>query len=101
MVLGLKRRPPKKPPGRGGRVQLGINGLIHLPHAAFAYLGGDLIRAEGGAGLKRQIKTPVGIKLSGPDLDVLQELGQNVEAVVRNVPGTLSVYAERVMGATT
>ena len=48
--------------------------------------------------LSTGIKTPVGIKLSGPDLTVLEELGQKVEAVVREVPGTLSVYAERVMG---
>ena len=33
-------------------VELGIPRPIHLPHAAFADLGGDLIGAEGGAGLK-------------------------------------------------
>jgi len=48
--------------------------------------------------LSTGIKTPVGIKLSGPDLMVLQDLGEEVEAVMREVPGTLSVYAERVMG---
>ncbi|GAB4249526.1 MAG: CusA/CzcA family heavy metal efflux RND transporter [Acidobacteriota bacterium] len=48
--------------------------------------------------LSTGIKTPVGIKLAGPDLNVLQELGRQVEAVVRQVPGTLSVYSERVMG---
>ena len=44
------------------------------------------------------IKTPVGIKIAGPDLDVLEELGKQIEHVVRGVPGTLSAYAERVMG---
>ncbi|MFQ5739985.1 MAG: efflux RND transporter permease subunit [Acidobacteriota bacterium] len=48
--------------------------------------------------LSTGIKTPVGIKLSGPDLTVLQDLGEEVESVIRNVPGTLSVYSERVMG---
>ena len=48
--------------------------------------------------LSTGIKTPVGIKISGPDLTVLQEVGRNVEAVVRQVPGTRSAYAERVMG---
>ena len=48
--------------------------------------------------LSTGIKTPVGIKLGGPDLTVLQELGQQVELIMRNVPGTLSVYSERVMG---
>ena len=48
--------------------------------------------------LSTGIKTPVGIKLGGPNLQVLEDLGKEVEAVIRNVPGTLSVYAERVMG---
>jgi Cu(I)/Ag(I) efflux system membrane protein CusA/SilA len=48
--------------------------------------------------LSTGIKTPVGIKLAGPDLKVLDKLGKQIEAVVRGIPGTLSVYAERVMG---
>ena len=48
--------------------------------------------------LSTGIKTPVGIKISGPDLRELERLGKEVERVVRRVPGTLSVYAERVMG---
>jgi len=48
--------------------------------------------------LSTGIKTPVGIKLAGPDLSVLEEIGRDVEAVIREVPGTASVYAERVMG---
>jgi Cu(I)/Ag(I) efflux system membrane protein CusA/SilA len=50
--------------------------------------------------LSTGIKTPVGIKIGGPDLGVLQELGQQVEAVVKGLPGTLSAYSERVMGGT-
>ncbi|MEE8463111.1 MAG: CusA/CzcA family heavy metal efflux RND transporter, partial [Acidobacteriota bacterium] len=48
--------------------------------------------------LSTGIKTPVGIKLSGTDLTILEDLGKEIEAVIREVPGTLSVYAERVMG---
>ena len=48
--------------------------------------------------LSTGIKTPVGVKLSGPDLWVLERLGQEVEAVLREVPGTRSAYAERTMG---
>ena len=48
--------------------------------------------------LSTGIKTPVGIKLSGPDLRVLEDLGSRVEAVVRDVPGTRSAYSERAMG---
>ena len=48
--------------------------------------------------LSTGIKTPVGIKLMGPDLEVLSELGSRIEAVVQDVPGTLSAYSERVTG---
>jgi copper/silver efflux system protein len=42
------------------------------------------------------IKTPVGIKIFGADLTVIQGLGQQVERILQQVPGTRSVYAERV-----
>ena len=48
--------------------------------------------------LSTGIKTPVGIKIAGPDLRVLEGLGKEVEAIVRDLPGTLSAYSERVMG---
>jgi copper/silver efflux system protein len=48
--------------------------------------------------LSTGIKTPVGIKVSGPDLAVLDRVGREIESVIRDVPGTLSVYAERVTG---
>ena len=48
--------------------------------------------------LSTGIKTPVGIKVSGPDLGTLQQIGEEVEAVIGRVPGTLSVFSERVMG---
>ena len=48
--------------------------------------------------LSTGIKTPVGIKVAGPDLTTLQEIAERVETVVKPLPGTLSVYAERVMG---
>jgi Cu(I)/Ag(I) efflux system membrane protein CusA/SilA len=44
------------------------------------------------------IKTPVGIKIAGPDLAELERVASEVEAVVKGVPGTLSAFAERTMG---
>ena len=41
------------------------------------------------------IRTPVGIKIMGPDLATIQQLGQKIETIVKAVPGTTSVYAER------
>ncbi|KMP11437.1 cation transporter [Candidatus Nitromaritima sp. SCGC AAA799-C22] len=48
--------------------------------------------------LSTGIKTPVGIKIAGDDLDTLQQLGEKIESVVHSIPGTLSVYSERVVG---
>jgi Cu(I)/Ag(I) efflux system membrane protein CusA/SilA len=44
------------------------------------------------------IKTPVGIKVAGPDLEVIEGIGQELEKVLANVEGTASVYSERVAG---
>ncbi|MDH5472825.1 MAG: CusA/CzcA family heavy metal efflux RND transporter, partial [Gammaproteobacteria bacterium] len=44
------------------------------------------------------IKTPVGIKVAGADLSVIQDIGKRIEDVVHKVPGTVSVYSERVAG---
>ncbi len=44
------------------------------------------------------IKTPVGIKVAGPDLEVIERIGQDLERVLANVDGTASVYSERVAG---
>ncbi len=48
--------------------------------------------------LSTGIKTPIGIKLMGPDLQVLSDLGREIESVVREVPGTLSVFADKTVG---
>ncbi len=45
------------------------------------------------------IRTPVGVKVAGPSLATLEEIGRAIEAAVRAVPGTVSVYSERVTGA--
>ena len=44
------------------------------------------------------IRTPVGIKVLGRDLGDMEKVARQIETVVRNVPGTSSAYAERVIG---
>lgn len=44
------------------------------------------------------IKTPVGIKISGPKLTEIQAIGLQLETILKDVPGTASVYSERVAG---
>ncbi len=48
--------------------------------------------------LSTGIKTPVGIKLMGDNLDTLNVLGARVQAIVQKIPGTLSAYADKVTG---
>jgi Cu(I)/Ag(I) efflux system membrane protein CusA/SilA len=47
--------------------------------------------------LSTGIRTPVGIKILGPDLKVTQRLGEEIEQALKNVPGTRNIYAERVV----
>ncbi|HYJ53656.1 MAG TPA: efflux RND transporter permease subunit [Allosphingosinicella sp.] len=44
------------------------------------------------------IKSPVGVKISGPDLATLQRLGEEIERAVRPVPGTVSAVSDRLSG---
>ncbi len=44
------------------------------------------------------IKTPVGVKVAGPSLEKIEEIGKQIEEALNDVPGTISVYAERVAG---
>ncbi|WP_299662823.1 efflux RND transporter permease subunit [uncultured Psychromonas sp.] len=44
------------------------------------------------------IKTPIGIKIAGGDLAEIEKIGKQVEQILKDVPGTASVYAERVSG---
>ncbi|MDO8433716.1 MAG: CusA/CzcA family heavy metal efflux RND transporter [Candidatus Binatus sp.] len=44
------------------------------------------------------IRTPIGVKIFGPDLGEIAKIGESLESILRSVPGTRSVYAEREMG---
>jgi Cu(I)/Ag(I) efflux system membrane protein CusA/SilA len=72
-----------------------LNGLIKFPGVTNAWTMPIKTRIDM---LSTGIKTPVGIKLTGPELGELQKLGEQVEPLIRKLPGTRSVYAERVAG---
>ncbi|MGX0939619.1 copper/silver efflux system protein [Cupriavidus metallidurans] len=48
--------------------------------------------------LSTGIRTPIGVKVFGKDLDEIEVLARSIEAVVKTVPGTTSAFAERVTG---
>jgi copper/silver efflux system protein len=48
--------------------------------------------------LSTGVRTPIGIKVLGPDLKVIQRVGEDIERILRTVPGTRNVLAERTAG---
>jgi Cu(I)/Ag(I) efflux system membrane protein CusA/SilA len=72
-----------------------LDGMLQFPGVTNAWTMPIKTRIDM---LATGIKTPVGIKLLGDDLDVLSEVGQQIEAVINPLPGTASVYSERVVG---
>lgn len=48
--------------------------------------------------LSTGIKTPVGIKVAGTDLNILQDIGKDIETIAKTIPGTRSAFAERAVG---
>lgn len=48
--------------------------------------------------LSTGVRTPIGIKVYGADLDVIEEIGIQIESALKDVPGTRSIYAERTAG---
>jgi Cu(I)/Ag(I) efflux system membrane protein CusA/SilA len=72
-----------------------LNSAIQFPGLANAWTMPIKTRIDM---LSTGIKTPVGIKIAGPNLAELERIGSEVEAVVKQVPGTASAYSERVIG---
>jgi Cu(I)/Ag(I) efflux system membrane protein CusA/SilA len=72
-----------------------LDAIVKLPGVTNAWVMPIKTRIDM---LATGIKTPVGIKISGPKLEIIQEIGQQLEGILANVPGTASVYSERVAG---
>ncbi|WP_340123442.1 CusA/CzcA family heavy metal efflux RND transporter [Methylobacter svalbardensis] len=68
---------------------------IHFPGLANAWTMPIKTRVDM---LSTGIKTPVGIKVSGPDLNVLQSLSLEIERAMKTMPETLSAYGDRAVG---
>ena len=78
-----------------GRLRQELQRVVDLPGLTNAWVMPIRTRIDM---LATGIKTPVGIKIAGPDLEVIQRIGAQVEQAVRAVPGTVSAFAERVAG---
>ena len=72
-----------------------LNQRVQLPGLTNAWVWPIKTRIDM---LATGIKTPVGIKVAGPDLSVIQQIGKDIETVLKEVPGTASAFSERVAG---
>ena len=72
-----------------------LDNLVKLPGLTNAWVMPIKTRIDM---LATGIKTPVGIKVAGADISVIQQIGQQLETILAEVPGTASVYSERVAG---
>ncbi|MBS0642335.1 MAG: efflux RND transporter permease subunit, partial [Proteobacteria bacterium] len=94
-VINLK---PQKDWRRGATIESLIaemDAAVRLPGVSNAWTMPIKARIDM---LSTGIRTPIGIKVYGPDLDGIDTLSRQVEAAVRTVPGTTSAFAERVQG---
>jgi len=92
---GLRRVWPEQRPITVDQLTEELNRAIQFPGLTNAWTMPIKTRIDM---LSTGIKTPVGIKVMGDDLATLSRIGEEVEAVVRTVPGTLSAISERVVG---
>jgi len=72
-----------------------LNNLVKFPGVTNAWVMPIKTRIDM---LATGIKTPVGLKIAGPDLSRIEAIGKDIEVLLANVENTASVYAERVVG---
>lgn len=98
MIETLIKLKPKEQWRQGmtaDKIRKELNQIINLTGVTNAFVMPIKTRIDM---LATGIKTPVGIKVSGPDLKVIQKIGKQLEKIVSQVAGTASVYAERTAG---
>ncbi len=94
-TIQLKPRDQWRPGMTLEKLKQELNERVQLPGVTNAWVMPIKTRIDM---LATGIKTPVGIKVAGPDLEVIQRIGKQLEEVIKKVPGTASVYSERVAG---
>ncbi len=77
------------------KIKAELNSVVQLPGVTNAWVMPIKTRIDM---LATGIKTPVGIKIAGPNLEVIEDIGRQLETVIKKVPGTASVFSERVVG---
>lgn len=94
-VIRFKDRSQWRPGMTPEKLKKELDRTVKLPGVTNAWVMPIKTRIDM---LATGIKTPVGIKISGPDLNTIQALGKKIENTLAELPGTVSVYADRVVG---
>jgi Cu(I)/Ag(I) efflux system membrane protein CusA/SilA len=91
-IVKLKPRDQWRPGMTPEKLKAELDARVKFPGVSNAWVYPIKTRIDM---LATGIRTPVGIKITGPDLGTIQDLGRHIEEIVRKVPGATSVYAER------
>ena len=94
-TIQLKPRAQWRPGMTMDKLKLELDKLVKFPGLTNAWVMPIKTRIDM---LATGIKTPLGIKVAGAELKVIQEIGENIEQVIKTIPGAASVFAERVAG---
>jgi Cu(I)/Ag(I) efflux system membrane protein CusA/SilA len=94
-TIQLKPKSEWRPGMTTDKIVADLDSKLKIPGLANAFVPPIRNRIDM---LATGIKTPVGVKITGPDLDTLQRLGQEVENAVKPVRGTVSAVADRISG---
>jgi len=91
-TIKLKPRDQWRPGMTPESLRAELDRVVQVPGLANAWIPPIKTRIDM---LATGIKTPVGIKISGPDLAVIERVGMGIERALAGLEGTASVYAER------
>jgi Cu(I)/Ag(I) efflux system membrane protein CusA/SilA len=94
-LVRLKPRDQWRPGMTPERLKTELDKVVRLPGVANTWVMPIKARIDMVA---TGFKTPVGIKIAGPDLKVIEQLGREIEGILREIPETASVYSDRVTG---
>lgn len=95
-VVMLKPESQWRPGMTIDKLKQELNALVNFPGLSNAWVYPIQTRLNM---LSTGIKTPVGVKISGPNLTTIEGIGEQVQAALRDVPGTVSVFADRTASA--
>lgn len=93
--IQLKPQSEWRPAMTTTKIRQELDALVQIPGLTNAWVMPIKTRIDM---LATGIKTPVGVKVAGPELAVIQSIGEQLEVLLSALPGTASVYSERVAG---